>query len=381
MANAATDMGRYVPPEHEGVTSANKLAGKKALGNRARKSEQGILTVRFEMPFPIWCTSCPKETIIGQGVRFNAEKKKVGNYHSTPIFSFRMKHTACGGWIEIRTDPKNTAYVVTEGAKKRDTGEDKVLDGEIRLGATEEDRARMENDAFAALEGKFSDKTQAASDKSRIEELYHAKQRDWEDPGEANRRLRKGFRVERKQRQRKELATETLKDRMSLGIDLLEETAEDRQRASFIEFGDSSASTSPAGAIGGGGGGGADAGIRKVQARPLFAGSLISNSMNAPASASASARSANGTKKKSKSSILEVDRTRTQTRERLRQELGANTRTALDPFLGRGVGGPSSSPSTASLIKRKDPTTTPVDQATRKAPLITAGNLVDYDSD
>ncbi len=27
-ANYHVDMGRYVPPEHEGVTSANKLAGK-----------------------------------------------------------------------------------------------------------------------------------------------------------------------------------------------------------------------------------------------------------------------------------------------------------------------------------------------------------------
>src|SRR2546430_5721630 len=97
------DMGRYVPPEYEGTTSANKLAGKHALGARARKSSQGILTVRFEMPFAIWCTTCPQPTIIGQGVRFNAEKKKVGAYYSTPIYSFRMKHSICGGWIEIQT--------------------------------------------------------------------------------------------------------------------------------------------------------------------------------------------------------------------------------------------------------------------------------------
>ena len=70
------NMGRYVPPEQEGLMSGNQLHGKHALGARANKIPQGILTVRFEMPYPIWCTHCPKPAIIGQGVRFNAEKKK-----------------------------------------------------------------------------------------------------------------------------------------------------------------------------------------------------------------------------------------------------------------------------------------------------------------
>lgn len=40
------------------------------------------------------------------GVRYNAEKKKIGNYHSTPIYSFRCKCHLCSGWFEIQTDPK-----------------------------------------------------------------------------------------------------------------------------------------------------------------------------------------------------------------------------------------------------------------------------------
>lgn len=43
---------------------------------------------------------------IGMGVRYNAEKKKIGNYYSTPIFSFRCKCHLCDGWFEIQTDPK-----------------------------------------------------------------------------------------------------------------------------------------------------------------------------------------------------------------------------------------------------------------------------------
>ena len=43
---------------------------------------------------------------IGMGVRYNAEKKKIGNYYSTPIYSFRCKCHLCDGWFEIHTDPK-----------------------------------------------------------------------------------------------------------------------------------------------------------------------------------------------------------------------------------------------------------------------------------
>ena len=342
-------MGRYVPPELEGTTSANKLAGKHPLGSRAHKSGQGILTVRFEMPFPIWCTTCPKPTIIGQGVRFNAEKKKVGNYHSTPIYSFRMKHVACGGWVEIRTDPKNTAYVVTEGAKKRDTGEDKVQEGEIKIN-TEGERERLANDAFAALEGKVEDKRQAMTEKSRIEDLQRAKERDWEDPGEANRKLRRNFRAERKVREKKEGATEELKDRMSLGMDFLEETEEDRRRAGFVEFG----------AIGG------DAAIIKAQSRPLFTD--ISN-----------LKSSLTERVKTTKAAMEAEKRR----EDLRKELGSNTRAILDPFLQAEK--PSvQTMSSLRLVKRKRSSTEKLEAALTTNQLENNQNasaLVDYDSD
>lgn len=337
-------MGRYVPPEYEGTTSANKLAGKHALGARANKSSQGILTVRFEMPFPIWCKSCPKPTIIGQGVRFNAEKKKVGNYYSTPIYSFRMKHIVCGNWIEIRTDPKNTAYVATEGATKRDIGEDKVYEGDIQI-KTQEERERLANDAFAALEGKVEDKRQAVTDKSRIEELQRAKERDWDDPGAANRRLRRAFRVERKVRQKNEGLTEELKDRMSLGMDLLEETEEDRRRAGFVEFG----------ILDG------DSAIIKARSKPLFTPTTESKM---PMSK----------RVKTTKAASEIEKRK----EVLRKELGNNTRAVLDPFLN---GDKSTTQPTRNSIKRKKDSI-----EMRKGPSsivepMTGPALVDYDSD
>ena len=344
----SSDMGRYVPPEHEGSTSANKLAGKHALGSRAHKAGQGILTVRFEMPFPIWCTTCPKPTIIGQGVRFNAEKKKVGSYYTTPIFSFRMKHVACGGSIEIRTDPQNTAYVVTEGAKKRDTGEDKLQEGEIRI-PTEEERARLEGDAFARLEGRVADNQRTASDKSRIEELYNAKERDWDDPGEANRRLRKTFRIERKEREKSGKTTEALKDRMSLGIDLLEETEDDRKRAGFVEFGEFNREEA----------------IAKAKLRPLFA------DVRTPTMPLA---------RKIKRTKLESEAEKR--RESLRKELANNTRAVLDPFLSTDRSNMQTL-GEISLLKRKrkveDHET--VSKASESVDVTRPSALVEYDSE
>lgn len=224
-------MGRYVPPEHEGVISANALNKKKAPGSRAG----GVQTVRFEMPFPIWCTTCPKPTIIGQGVRFNAEKKKVGAYYSTPIYSFRMKHVACGGWIEIRTDPQNTAYVVTEGARKRDLGDDVVKEGDYEIMTTEE-REKIRENAFSNLEFKKVEVERAKGARERIEDLQKAQDEMWEDPYERNKRLRAAFRKGRHERERDAQVTGALQDRMSLGIPLLPATREDELRAGLAEF-------------------------------------------------------------------------------------------------------------------------------------------------
>lgn len=341
--------------------SANKLAGKydfcisyvlwislilfrHALGNRARKAGQGILTVRFEMPFPIWCSTCPKPTIIGQGVRFNAEKKKVGNYHSSPIFSFRMKHNVCGGWIEIRTDPKNTAYVVTEGAKKRDVGDDKEMDGDVRV-KTEEEREKLRNDAFAALEVKIDDRKQTVMNKSRIEELQIAKAKDWDDPYTASKNLRRAFRADRKARQKQEALTEDLKDRMSLGINLLEENEDDRRRAGFVEFGEPEGENA----------------IHKARSKPLFAQTL------------APLRLAG------QNSKLKTVAETQQKRDRLRRELGDNTRAVLDPFLSVDRTSASFGSVIPAIKWKKTPDLSPPISLEGKR--VVSTGLVDYDSE
>ncbi|KAJ6008348.1 hypothetical protein N7540_012324 [Penicillium herquei] len=306
------NMGRYVPPDQEGLVSANKLAGKHPLGARARHLHTtGALIVRFEMPFAVWCTTCkPHETIIGQGVRFNAEKKKIGNYYSTPIYSFRMKHTVCGGWIEIRTDPQNTAYVVHQGGRKRDTGDDKELQpGEIALRMPGLDPDPAEKDPFAKIEGKVEDKKRASTEAGRILELQDRQARDWDDPYAQSQRLRNTFRVKRKGLESLEANREALKDKMSLGIELVDETDEDRQRAGMVDFGgDRSALEAEA--------------VRITRTRPMFEQAVKKSSD----SQKRDKRSRNTRRDDGADRILKR-------KASLRHELTGNTRAVVDPFL------------------------------------------------
>ncbi|KAK5166888.1 Protein saf4 [Saxophila tyrrhenica] len=231
------NMGRYIPPDaaDAGATSGNRIHQKRAPGTLRK---DGTQTVRFELPYAVWCHTCSPHAIIGQGVRFNAEKKKVGYYYSTPIWQFRMKHAACGGTLEVRTDPKNTAYVVTEGGKARDYGEDKVREGEGGVEIlTEAERERRRKDAFALLEGKVEGEQAVKDNKRRIEELCVEKERDWGDTWSANKRVRDAFRRERKVRKREEERTEQLKERIGSDMDLLPESEEDARRARLVDFG------------------------------------------------------------------------------------------------------------------------------------------------
>jgi len=349
------NMGRYVPPDVEGTISGNALNKKHALGARASKLRtEGILTVRFEMPFGVWCSTCPKPTIIGQGVRFNAEKKKVGAYYSTPIWSFRMRHADCGGVIEIRTDPANAEYVVTEGGTRRDTGEDKDdslvassggalvgrIGGEI---LTEKEKDALRKDAFARLEKTIEDRAVLIERSHRIAELEDASHRAWEDPYTQNRRLRAAFRAGRKGREKEAETTEELKERMSLGIDLLPAIEEDERRAALIDFG-VAAALNDEGKVEGGDGSNETRITRDAAPRkPLFgtpatssgpktsSGPLISKSTSITTSASKlKSISKDGGKgnKRLKSEIKA-----SQTRDSLASEIVGNTRASQDPFL------------------------------------------------
>ncbi|KAI8931498.1 hypothetical protein NX059_011164 [Plenodomus lindquistii] len=317
------NMGRYYPPDASNPPTFNKSH---PLGSRANKSSQGILTVRFELPFAVWCQHCKPEAIVGQGVRFNAEKKRVGNYYSTPIWSFRVKHTACGGWWEIRTDPAKSEYTVYEGCRRREYGVPEDAEGELAM-LTPEERERRREDAFAGLEGRAEQKALDKGNKERVEELYE-KSEVWRDPYDVNARLRRTFRGKRRVWKMEEKVKEGMQEKFSLGMEIADETEGDRVRAKMVEFG----------GVGEDGGNGAW--------KPLF-------------------------KEEEEKAMIPVDRgvkklkseiVAEKSRQSLQKTLVGNTRAVVDPFLSKeGFAPPRVS---LGLLKRKrdatsDETTAP----------------------
>lgn len=339
-------MGRYAPPDVEGTTSGNRLHGKRPPGHRSGPG--GGQTVRFEMPFPVWCSSCPKPTVIGQGVRFNAAKSRVGSYFSTPVWSFRLRHADCGGEIEIRTDPKNTAYVVVEGGKRRDTGEEDAGGDGATVILTDQEREALRKNAFASLERTIEDREQLKLATERIDDLAEASSRHWRDPYTQNQRLRRAFRQERKERERAAAAAEGLQDRMSLGIDIAPATEEDARRAALVDFGSAADDDD-------------ESGRDRALSKPLF----------------------KKDEKLAKSSgKLKAEKEASRRKETLVSELLGNTRASTDPFL---LNNRSETKGASRLpgLKRKrpqEPETPSKAQVQAQAQEAPTG-LVDYDSD
>lgn len=352
-------MGQYYPPDASNPPSFNTTSH--PLGKRANKISKGILTVRFELPFAVWCNHCDPPAIVGQGVRFNAEKKKVGNYYSTPIWSFRMKHSACGGWWEIRTDPAKSEYTVFEGARRRDYGPDDKgdeADGELKF-LTQEEKDRRRDDAFANLEGKLEEKGAERTHRKRVEELYD-KSEVWRDPYDVNARLRKDFRVKRKAWKKEERHKEGMQEKFSLGLEIVDETDADRARARLIEFG----------------GGNTDEQERSASWKPLFS-SEESTKVITPIPKTKALKSAQAVE---------------QSRKNLQQTLVSNTRAAIDPFLFADSSALLPRASLGILKRKRDPQSDAVNgintasitnqekpTSTRKSASLPA--LVGYDSD
>jgi len=194
------------------VATSRISTGKHALGDRARKLDQGILITRFELPFNIWCLNCNAH--IGMGVRYNAEKKKIGNYYSTPIFSFRCKCHLCDGWFEIQTDPKNTRYVVVSGAKQKNEEWDPEENGGFAI----HDSAKAgPSDPLAALEKTAEAvKYSAAVQAPRIESLQSLSDRYSADPYSHSMRMRKKFRIQKKIDKAQQAADDAVKSKYGL---------------------------------------------------------------------------------------------------------------------------------------------------------------------
>ncbi|KAL5553517.1 hypothetical protein UlMin_040918 [Ulmus minor] len=228
LAAARADNFYYPPEWTPDQGSLNKFHGQHALRERARKLDQGILIIRFEMPFNVWCDGC--NNMIGKGVRFNAEKKQVGNYYSTKIWSFTMKSPCCKNEIVIHTDPKNCEYVIIRGAAKK-TEDFDIEDAETFALPADEERGKL-SDPFYRLEHQEGDLQKKKEAEPVLERLQRFSDARHSDDYSLNRALRAQLRGQKKRVAEEEAACR----RKGLAIRLLPAAQEDTAAAAQVKF-------------------------------------------------------------------------------------------------------------------------------------------------
>jgi coiled-coil domain-containing protein 130 len=207
--------------------SLNKFHKSHPLGSRAKKIKEGILTIRFEVPFHVRCTKC--QNMIGKGVRFNAEKKAVGKFHSTKIWEFQMNCHLCGNKIIVRTDPENTDYKFVEGANKILSTENAT---DVEFIRDAEEVRKIREDPFARLENEVKDQAKGEEEKPRIQEIIEIQEK-WKDDYDINFNLRKKFRQEKKKLEKSVMARSVEKN---FALPLAEPQKSDRIVAKSKQF-------------------------------------------------------------------------------------------------------------------------------------------------
>lgn len=225
---------KYYPPDFDPAKhgSLNGYHKTHALRERARKLSQGILIIRFEMPYNIWCDGCKNH--IGMGVRYNAEKKKVGNYYTTPIYRFRMKCHLCVNYIEMQTDPATCDYLIVSGANRKEERWD-MAENEQILTTERAEKEKLETDAMFKLDhgGKDKEKLKKALPSlSEIQDYQSSKKDDFQ----LNSSLRRKFRTEKKVLAEQEEKDNTVRMRTNLSIPLLPEKEEDKKLAALLTY-------------------------------------------------------------------------------------------------------------------------------------------------
>ncbi|TPX45395.1 hypothetical protein SeMB42_g01704 [Synchytrium endobioticum] len=225
---------KYYPPDWDpSKGSINTYVGQHPLRDRARKLDQGILIIRFEMPFNIWCDGC--ENHIGMGVRYNAEKKKAGMYYTTPIWSFRMKCHLCDNWMEIHTDPKNTEYVVVSGARRKQEDWDPEENGTLKL-KDDSEAEQLASNPFYKLEHDLQDTKKGEEALPIITQLQLRSAKAWSDPFSNSQKLRKRFREDKKEREVIQKESDAFRDKKNLSIPILPASESDAKQATEVIF-------------------------------------------------------------------------------------------------------------------------------------------------
>lgn len=211
---------------------------------RTKNLHKGILIIRFELPFPVQCLRC--QTYIGRGTRYDADKKKIGMYFSTPLYEFLMRckvpvgheksadgQVYCNQRFCIRTDPKNSDYELVEGLRRKIETWSNEDAGTIEL-PDPETRRQMDSDPMVKVEKTIRNAQREKSQKERLADLQDL-QDEREDAYALNCILRKSNRERRKQEQA-EAEAAAKRPPPNFSFPLLAPEPSDAAEAKSVEF-------------------------------------------------------------------------------------------------------------------------------------------------
>jgi len=182
----------YHPPNW----NPSKISRDKFQKSRGSNQYQQKGLVRFEMPFNFVCDGIKRDVVehnIGAGTRYNARKKKVGYYFSTPLWEFQMCCHQCGNKIIINTDPKNRAYRVIKGGRIRIENYT-AESANVKPVLTDEVLEKKETDKIYALERDTEHKNASSKAKESVEKILKYNQ-NRENDYKLARDLRRRFKI------------------------------------------------------------------------------------------------------------------------------------------------------------------------------------------
>lgn len=233
LAASRADNFYYGPDYQAKHGSLNKFRGSHPLGDRAKKIHEGILVIRFEMPYKVFCNKCNE--VIAKGVRFNAEKRTIGHYFSTKILEFSMKCCFCDNIFKIHTDPKNCEYIPYEGLRRKvETFEAKDAET-IEFRSIDDLRDGTEQDPMLKLEATAEDLSRARQSHGQIESLmaFNESRNSSDVQYDLNLKVRKRFREQKKEGIAREIQR---KKHCNFVVPLVSEDPKDIEEAKSINY-------------------------------------------------------------------------------------------------------------------------------------------------
>ncbi|GMI38668.1 hypothetical protein TeGR_g5086 [Tetraparma gracilis] len=185
--------------------------------------------------------SAPKEAgdwSLERAMRSNAKKTQVGAYYTTKIYSFVCKCYECKNTFEIRNDPKTADYIYLNGIRKKVQEFDTEAAGTLGVFDTEDLKTSSNlkgDDAIERLEGKKGARVKGGGEE--IGRLIRLQDATSKDDFLRNSQLRGSYRKTRDAKK----ARVADGARRGINLQILEESAEDREGASKVKFGKGSA--------------------------------------------------------------------------------------------------------------------------------------------